>query len=79
MSKSCLHRSWVYHVGKQSWHTVKLPSQLYERIKRVLPWLGIQSVAEYVRSALKSQLRGDELFAENMEERAEREREESEM
>ena len=40
-------------MSEQTWKTVKLPSQIIEDIKKVIPWLGFPSVAEYVRHTVR--------------------------
>lgn len=60
-------------MGKQTWKTVNIPSQLYDRIKRVHLWLGFSSVAEYVREAVRGTLRRHELYVDELEERKEKE------
>jgi hypothetical protein len=60
---------------KQTWKSVKLPSQVVEQIKRVIPWLGFPSVAEYVRYTVRERLRRDMLYVDDIEEKIERAKE----
>ena len=40
-------------MDKTRWGNVNLPKQIIERIRRVIPWVGYSSVAEYVREAVR--------------------------
>lgn len=60
----------------KSWSSVKLPTQLMNRIKKVLPWIGNTSCAEYVRVAVLDKLRVHEIYVENQMEALERGKEE---
>lgn len=61
---------------KTAWGNVNLPKQIIERIRRVIPWVGYSSVAEYVREAVRENLRRHELYVDDQEELLERAREE---
>ena len=44
-------------MGKHTWKAIKIPNQLFENIKDVIPWLGVPSVAEYVRQTVRECLK----------------------
>lgn len=56
----------------KTWKTVSIPSPIHDDIKRVILWLGVPSVAEYVRQTLRERLRRDLLYVDDLEEKMER-------
>jgi len=53
------------------WRTVKIPTMMYHNVKEVIPWLGIPSVPEYIRTAVQKQLSRDEFAVEEMKRKME--------
>ena len=45
-------------MNKKQWGNVNLPKQIIERIRKVIPWVGYSSVAEYVRDAVRDCVAG---------------------
>lgn len=46
---------------KKKWHTVGLPSRLFERVKLIIRKTGNMSISEYVRWAVDEKVRVDEI------------------
>ena len=46
----------------KSWVSLKIPRELYNQIKDVIPFLGVPSVAEYVRQTVREWNNADKLF-----------------
>ena len=63
-------------MNKKVWGNVNLPKQIIKRIRKVIPWVGYSSVAEYVRDAVRKELRRHELYVDNQEEKLRRDKEE---
>ena len=63
-------------MSEKGWGGVNLPKELIKRIRRVIPWVGFTSVAEYVREAVRIQLRKHEIYVEIKEDQLERGKEE---
>jgi metal-responsive CopG/Arc/MetJ family transcriptional regulator len=53
---------------KGKWSGLSLPSALVDRMRRVLPYTGNQSLSEYVRFAIQERLRNDEALADEARE-----------
>lgn len=68
--------SWEHTMSKQPWKSVKIPLPVYMDIKKVIPWMGFSSVAEYVRYSVRERLRRDLLYVDDKIENIERERDE---
>ena len=70
------HLLQVLDVDTKAWRSVNLPLPIHERIKRVYPWLGFSSIAEYVREAVREKLRSDEWKVGELENKYRRDKEE---